>query len=83
MDGVAFTIASILIHDKVDYTMGSFYQSCTLDYIKALELMTLNFSDIAFSGESGRILKTDASSPPLAPLSTNEPCLAWEAWATW
>ena len=42
--------------------------------------MTVNSSDSAFPRGSG---KSDPASPPLAPLSTSEPCLACEAWATW
>ena len=44
--------------------------------------MTVNFSD-SFPEYLERILTSDPASPLLAPLSTNEPGLAWEAWATW
>ena len=37
--------------------------------------VTVNFLE-----DLERILTYDPASPPLA---TNEPCLAWEAWATW
>ena len=45
--------------------------------------MTVNSSDSAFLEDLERILTSDPASPPLAPLSTSEPCLACEAWATW
>ena len=53
-----------------------------MDHIKALELMTVNASDSTFLEGLERILTSDPARPPLAPLSTNEPCLACEAWAT-
>ena len=43
--------------------------------IKALEFMTVNTSDSTFSGLE-RILTSDQASPPFAPLSTKELCLA-------
>ena len=45
--------------------------------------MTINSSDSVFLEDLERILTSDPASPPLAPLSTNEPSLAWEAWAIW
>ena len=54
MDGVASTLASILIHDEVDDAMVGFHQGRTLDHITALELMTVNSSDSAFSCQSGK-----------------------------
>ena len=45
--------------------------------------MTVNSSDSAFPRGSGKILTSDPARLPLAPLSTSEPCLACEAWATW
>ena len=45
---MSFTIASIFIHDQVDYTMVSFYKCCTVDHLKALEFMTVNSSNSAF-----------------------------------
>ena len=45
--------------------------------------MTINSSDSAFLEDSERILTSDPASPPLDLLSTNEQCLAWEAWDTW
>ena len=80
---MSFTIASIFIHDQIDYTMVSFYKGCRLDHIKTLEFMIVNSSDSAFPGGSGKILPSDPASPPLAPLSTKEPCLACDAVATW
>ena len=38
---------------------------------------------VHFLEDLERILTSDPASPPLAPLSTSEPCLACEAWATW
>ena len=38
---------------------------------------------VYFLEDLERILTSDPASPPLAPLSTKEPCLALEAWATW
>ena len=46
--------------------------------------MTVNFPvTVHFLEDLERILTSDPASPPLATLSTNESCLAWEAWATW
>ena len=45
--------------------------------------MTVNSSDSAFLEDLERILTSDPASPALAPLSPNELCLSWEAWATW
>ena len=78
---MSLSIASIFIHNQINYGMVSFYSGCTLDHIKALELMTVNSSDSAFPRGSG--LTSDPARPPLAPLSTSEPCLACEAWAIW
>ena len=38
---------------------------------------------VHFLGDLERILTSDQARPPLAPLSTSEPCLACEDWATW
>ena len=38
---------------------------------------------VHFLEDLERILTSHPASPPLAPLSSIEPCLAWEAWATW
>ena len=37
---------------------------------------------VHFLEDLERILTSDQATPPLAPLSTNGPCLAWEVWAT-
>ena len=36
---------------------------------------------VHFLEDLERILKSDPARPPLAPLSTSDPCLACEAWA--
>ena len=38
---------------------------------------------VHFLEDLERILTSDPARPPLAPQSTNEPYLAWEAWAMW
>ena len=38
---------------------------------------------VHFLEDLERILTSDPARPPLAPLSTSEPCLACEAWAMW
>ena len=45
--------------------------------------MTVNSSDSAFPRGLERIVTSDPARPPLAPLSTSEPCLACEACAIW
>ena len=39
--------------------------------------------EMHFLEDLERILTSDLARTPLAPLSTNEPCLACEAWAMW
>ena len=45
--------------------------------------MTVNSVTVHFLEDLERILTSVPARPPLAPLSTNEPCLACEAWAIW
>ena len=45
--------------------------------------MTVNSVTVHFLEDLERILTSDPARQPLAPLSTNEPCLACEAWAIW
>ena len=45
--------------------------------------MTVNTSDSTFPRGLERILTSDPARPPLASLSTSEPCLACETWAIW
>ena len=51
---MSLSIPCIFIHNKVDYAMVSSYLGCTLDHIKAQELMTVNTSDSTFSKGSGK-----------------------------
>ena len=44
--------------------------------------MTVIPVTVCFLEDLERILTSDPARPPLAPLSTSEPCFACEAWAT-
>ena len=53
VDGVSFSITSILIDNQVNYAIVSFYKGSTFDSIKALEFMTVYASYSASSRGSG------------------------------
>ena len=63
----------IFIHDEVDIPMVDFDQCSTLHNVQTIDLVLVNPSHSSFPG-GFRTLTSDPASPPLAPLSTSEPC---------
>ena len=56
-----------LFPSQVDYTVVSFYKSCILDHVKALELITVNSSASAFPGGSRKNLHIWSSKSTIGP----------------
>ena len=74
MDGVSFTIASIFIHDQIDYMIVSFYKGCTWTTSRPWSSELSTPVTVHFLEDQERILTSDPASPPLSPLPTKEPC---------
>ena len=45
VNGMAFSIVGILIHDEVDIAMVGVGQCCTLDYVQPIDLVLINTSN--------------------------------------
>ena len=80
---MVFTIASILIHDEVDYTMIGSTKAAHWTTSRPWSSWLSIPVTVLFLEDLERSPTSDPARPPLAPLFTNEPCLALEAWATW
>ena len=71
-----FAIIGILIHDEAGIPMVGVDQCSTLHNIQAIDLVLVNTRNSTFPGGFGETLTSDPAHPPLAPLSTSEPCWA-------
>ena len=69
VDGMTFHIIGILTHDEVNIAMICVSQCSTLHYVQTIDLVLVHFLE-----DLERILTSEPARPPLAPLSTSEPC---------